>query len=225
MCLGAWRVCGLNVESPAMSEIHSKTLILQAARDLYLEAGLLGFSMRKVAAKVDLSATAIYRHYKNREDLLYEVIGEGYRVFSEYLDTTGNGGTALSRFKEQGLGYVDFALEQPGYYRMIFVAPELLGEDGLPEHIQAQARATFEQLRDQVQECIDAEFFHAIAEEMAEIIWAHCHGMVSLYMTKRYWGDMSPEEFRDAFAVAGERMVLAQIAASAHKKALEAKAS
>lgn len=207
-----------------MSEVHSKTLILQAARDLYLEAGLLGFSMRKVAAKIDLSATAIYRHYKNREDLLYEVVAEGYRLFSTYLDVSENGGTALKRFQDQGLGYVDFALQQPEYYRMIFAAPELIGEDGLPEHVQKLASSTFDQLKSQVQECVDEGFFQAVAEEMGEIIWAHCHGMVSLYMTGHYWRELSDEEFREAFAVAGERMVMAQIAASAHKAQLAAKA-
>ncbi len=59
--------------------------ILAAARDLYLTHGLTGFSMRKVADAVGISATAIYRHFDGREALILAVVDEGFRRFGTYL--------------------------------------------------------------------------------------------------------------------------------------------
>ncbi len=67
-----------------MSE--SKELILSCARDIFLKEGLSHFSMRKVASCVGMSATALYRHYTNKEELLFQVLLRGYRIFSRYLE-------------------------------------------------------------------------------------------------------------------------------------------
>ena len=41
--------------------------IVAAARDLFLEAGPSGMTMRAVAKRVGISATAIYRHFDDKE--------------------------------------------------------------------------------------------------------------------------------------------------------------
>ena len=45
--------------------------LLACARDLFLAEGVAGFSMRKVASAAGVSATAIYRHYDDKETLLF----------------------------------------------------------------------------------------------------------------------------------------------------------
>ena len=70
----------------AVNMSESKELILSCARDTFLKEGLSHFSMRKVASCVGMSATALYRHYANKEDLIFQVLLRGYRIFSRYLE-------------------------------------------------------------------------------------------------------------------------------------------
>ena len=78
--------------------------ILDAARDLYLEQGLQGLPMRKVADTVGISATAIYRHFDNRETLVLAICEEGFRRFGEYLYRGLRGETPLERLVLSGQG-------------------------------------------------------------------------------------------------------------------------
>jgi len=63
----------------------TKETILAAACDIYLLEGYKGMSMRKVANKAAISATAIYRHFENKEALHHQVLREGFRTFDSYL--------------------------------------------------------------------------------------------------------------------------------------------
>ncbi len=48
--------------------------ILKLSIELYLQSGLRGISMRKIASRLGVSATAIYRHYENIQDLICRLI-------------------------------------------------------------------------------------------------------------------------------------------------------
>jgi len=113
-------------------ESNTHAVILDCARDLYLERGLAGFSMRKVAECAGLSATAIYRHFENKEALLMAVAEEGFRLFATYLWHGLEGATPLERLALTGHGYARFGVENPGYYRVIFMTagPELWNSCG-----------------------------------------------------------------------------------------------
>ena len=53
----------------------TETAILVAARDLLAEGGLDALSMRAVAARVGISATAIYNYFTNKQALVRRVAG------------------------------------------------------------------------------------------------------------------------------------------------------
>ena len=59
--------------------------IVEEARDLYLTAGLAGLSMRKVAERVGVTATALYRHFEDKQALLLAVVQAGFERFTTYL--------------------------------------------------------------------------------------------------------------------------------------------
>ena len=102
---------------------ETRQAILETARDLYAEEGSLAISMRKIAEQVGISATAIYRHFDDKEHLLLEVCSEGFTLFGASLMKGLRGKTALERLELTGLGYRDFALEHPQYYRVMFMSP------------------------------------------------------------------------------------------------------
>lgn len=187
-----------------MSELPS--LILASARDLYLEKGLRGFSMRHLAGKLDVSPTALYRHYRNKEDLIHKVIEEAVKVFSTYLFTSLAGRTPEDRYRLGGEAYLDFALEQRKYYEVIFMAPEQIGIGPAPECVQNEDLATFQLLIDRVQELMDKGILAKDApKDVAVTIWAHRHGLVSLYLAGKL--PMDESDFRRLYRESDERLL------------------
>src|SRR3954463_13390523 len=139
-----------------MSDLQSR--ILACALDQFLEKGLKGLSMRHMAEQLGVSATAIYRHYRNKEDLVHKVIEEAIKVFGSYLFSALAGRTPEERLQKGGEAYLNFALEQSQYYEVIFMYPHQLGPEGLPEALQQKSAATFQILLDRVQECMESGY-------------------------------------------------------------------
>mgnify|MGYP001827429557 CR=1 FL=1 len=107
--------------------------ILACACELYLSDGLEGFSMRKLAKTVGVTAPSLYRHYASKESVLIAVIGEAYRMFAQYLYRALAGANAAERMHRAGQEYLDFAIENPEMYEMLYVSPHHLGLDDYPE--------------------------------------------------------------------------------------------
>jgi AcrR family transcriptional regulator len=87
------------------------------------EQGLLGFSMRGVAERVGVTATALYRHFADKDALLASLLEDGFRTFSSYLMRSLAGRTPLERFRRCGQQYFDFALEHLRDYALMFMTP------------------------------------------------------------------------------------------------------
>ncbi|MGE0792252.1 MAG: TetR/AcrR family transcriptional regulator [Sandaracinaceae bacterium] len=157
--------------------------ILRCARDIYLEEGLAGMSLRKVAACAGVSAPAIYRHFDSKEDLLWAVCEQGHELFARYLARGLKAPTALERLRQTGFGYLAFAMEHRHYYTIMFVAPpEHLGFDDLERQNANAGSVTFQMLVDRVRECIAAGVLRDDdPEALAIAIWAYVHGLVTLY--------------------------------------------
>ncbi|WP_428268001.1 TetR/AcrR family transcriptional regulator [Haliangium sp.] len=188
----------------------TRSHLLACARDLYLEHGMSGFSMRKVAQRAGLSATAIYRHYDSKEALITAVTEEGFVQFANYLWRGLAGTTPLDRLRAAGEGYLRFGVEQSPYYRIIFMsAAEELGFECMPETLQRKAEPTFQFLVDRVRECIDAgDMVADDPVELAATIWAFSHGLVSLWLSGQMSSRFSsPDHYAVFYARAQERLL------------------
>ena len=164
--------------------MDTRGAILDAGRDLYLEAGLAGLSMRKVAQRVGLSATAIYRHFEDKEELVLAICAKGFSRFSQYLFRGLEGKTPKARMALSAEAYLDFALEQRGDYEVMFMTPpRLLGMARVVAHAQDEISASLQYLVDRVRECMDAgDFAPDDPLRIAVTIWSHCHGLISLWL-------------------------------------------
>jgi AcrR family transcriptional regulator len=181
--------------------------ILAAACDLYLRSGLDGFSMRKLAKEVGVTAPALYRHYDGREAVLADVMREAHRAFLSYIYRALEGSTPLERFTRAGEGYLDFALEHPRWYTIMFSGPERLGMEALPEDIEAQGCAIHQFWIDRVGECMRAGILpEGDPLDVSLTMWAHAHGMVQLFHQGRLGTD-DPRHFRALFAASGARLM------------------
>ena len=180
--------------------------ILAHACELYLSDGLDGFSMRKLAKVVGVTAPALYRHFDSKETLLLAVIGEAHAKLSRYLFRSLQASSAPERMQRAGQEYVRFALDHPELYEMIFVAPHHLGLEEYPEDILEIAGSTHQFWLDRIRELQEIGF---LAPEDPEVVsmtmWAHAHGLLSIYL--RGLCPMSREAFEGHFEASGLLMM------------------
>jgi len=180
--------------------------ILGCACDLYLRHGLDGFSMRKLAREVGVTAPAIYRHYDGREEVLADVLREAHRTFSRYLYAALGEPTQLDRFFGAGEGFLNFVIDHPRWYGIMHTAPEHLGMDALPDDIEGMRSAIHQFWIDRVRECMDAGILKDGDPEMSSItMWAHAHGLVQLYHEGCL--PVDEEDFRTLFKASGARLM------------------
>ncbi len=88
-----------------------------AARAILDEAGPEGVGLRETARRVGVSATAAYRHFDSKEDLLASVAAEGFRELAAAMRAAGDDREPLIGV---GLAYVEFAMQNRGLFRLMF---------------------------------------------------------------------------------------------------------
>ena len=157
-----------------------KTRIVSAARTLYLERGPDAVTMRAVAERVGVTATALYRHFPDKEAILREVVGEGARLLGSHLFRALEASTPLERLRATAFAYLDFALAQPQAYRALFEP----ADDGEASPVHAQRDAVRRFLRDRVREAMDAGVIApGDPEGIALTVWSLLHGLASFHQS------------------------------------------
>ena len=155
--------------------------ILAAAGELFLEQGYERFSLRKVAERVGYSPTTIYLYFRDKDDLLFTVVEEGFERFGQQLAAAAESQEdPWERLIALGRAYVAFGLQNPVYYQLMFMqrADFLMH----PPVGESQPRImSFGVLRQTVQQAIDAGVLRpGDAESYSDVLWALVHGMASL---------------------------------------------
>ena len=157
-----------------------ETAIVEAARDLVATDGMHALSMRAVAERVGVSATAIYHYFDGKQALVDRVVETGFRRVREYLEEAARGHQrgSFERLVALGEAYARFALENREYFRVIFGThtghPKVI--DDLP------ASGGFDLLR----ECLvngmasGAIRPHPSPDLVAIYLWSLVHGLVTL---------------------------------------------
>ena len=170
--------------------LPTRARILKASSQLYLNGGDRALSMRRVADRIGVSATAIYRHFPDRAELVEAVVDDAFAEFQRFLSKVppGRGSrTELRRFMRQ---YLEFVIEKPRLFEVIFLRRRA-SMRRYPEDFSARKSETFEQLHDIVKACVASGALRGDVDsmEMALTIWLHGHGFASQYWVGRFGSD------------------------------------
>ena len=186
-----------------MSEL--KTRIASAARRILDDSGAEAISMRKIAQELGVSATAIYRHYRDKEELLDRITEQGFAVFARYLRTASQIGPPLRAVRAMSKGVLQFGLDHPELYDFLFLVPRA-NVRRFPHDFAAHRSVTFDLLLEKVTQGIeDGSFAADDPLEAALTIWAQVHGLISLYRAGRFGGD--ERRFRAIYGRSCERIL------------------
>jgi AcrR family transcriptional regulator len=164
--------------------LAKRTRILDAARELFVTRGVEAVTLREIAQRIEYSTTAIYVHFKDKQDLIDQMCREDFTRFANALLATAAIAHPGERLAGLGRAYVEFALTMPRHYQLLFMTragsaakrTTPLGED-------EPGVAGYLLLLRTVEECVRVKLFRpelTDAPALAQTIWASVHGLVSL---------------------------------------------
>ncbi|MGW5067894.1 TetR/AcrR family transcriptional regulator [Streptomyces cyaneofuscatus] len=162
---------------PQSSTYHHGDLraaCLRAARELLEEDGSAGLSLRAVARRAGVSATAPYRHYADREALVSAVAAEGYRELAGSLAQAHPAPSTPDELAAVAVAYVRFALEHPALFRAMFAEP--------CDPTSAERVAATEAISQYVRTIVGATFPDVDADALSTTVWALVHGLAFLHL-------------------------------------------
>ncbi|HRC55302.1 MAG TPA: TetR/AcrR family transcriptional regulator [Kofleriaceae bacterium] len=173
-----------------------RALILEAARELFLERGYEAVTLREIAQRIEHSTTAVYVHFKDKRDLMEQMVAEDFAVFAAALQTAAEVKPARARLGKLGVAYVEFALRLPRHYQLLFLTPQPADARRNPVDRGTPGIDGFDLLVATVEEAMaDGVFRPELrdARAIAQAIWAAVHGLVSLFIIL---GDVPHFEWR-----------------------------
>ena len=166
-----------------------RTMILDAARELFVAEGYEAVTMRKVADRIEYSATAIYFHFKDKEALLRQLCEADFLKLAAQFARIAKVKDPVERLRKTGHAYLDFAAEFPNHYRLMFMTPT--PPIPLEEHTEIRhgnpEEDSYAFLRSIVDECLATGRFRKglkDAELISQTIWATVHGVAALQIAR-----------------------------------------
>jgi len=163
--------------------------IVDAARGLISEVGLDGLTLRRLGGVLGVSATALYAHFADKDELLRAVAElEFDDLIGQYeqIDQDLGRDDPLARIRAQCRSYVKRARHDPELFRVMFLFPpqQLVGIGSVPSQIELPAATrALDMGIDAVSDAIDSGAIDAddpILPAMA--LWAGVHGLANILM-------------------------------------------
>ena len=162
---------------------ETRTLILDAARELFARDGYENVTMRAIAKRIDYTPTAIYHHFEDKEALLTELCHVDFRSLAGVFLRTQGVEDPVERLRQIAAAYVEFAIEHPQQYRFLF----LMEHPGKLEHPNREnpEKNAYGFVRQTVSECIASGRLrpeYRDPDQVAQMCWAACHGVIALHV-------------------------------------------
>ena len=166
---------------------HLRTLIIDAARELFVSRGVEAVTMREIAKRIDYSATSIYHHFEDKESLIRAICDTDFLALASSLKAILQIPHPVERMHALGSGFAAFALSHPNHYRLMFMTEHPPIDPALSSLKQNNAEQdAYFQLKSVVKEVHDTGYFRPELHDVdliAQTIWAGIHGVCSLQIT------------------------------------------
>lgn len=162
--------------------------ILDAAEQLLVEkADADAVSIRAISQMVGVTAPSIYRHFEDKDALVLAVCERAYDRFGDYIEEgAAKGEGPLGQIMGRAVAYVNFALANPGQYRVLFMTP------GSHKHPDMIHESSFDMAKSDMKGLVELVISveHAIADglirpiatalDLSVMLWSQVHGIASL---------------------------------------------
>jgi AcrR family transcriptional regulator len=162
-----------------------RAALIAAAEIELAQAGLEGFSLRRVAKRVGVSHSAPAHHFGDVPGLLNALATEGFRRFLAAMEARQAVAPPDPRAQlvASGLGYLDFAESAPALFRLMFASRRT--DTRTPELAEA-GRAAYDNLVDCVVRLRGVSpYADPAAMLQVAAAWSMVHGYAELVISGR----------------------------------------
>lgn len=159
---------------------------MRAAIELGTELGEEGLTMRGIAARLGVSATALYQHFEGKASILRAIRFHGLSLMNKSVAPAFEHEDPLARIHDCALLYINFARSNPWLYALLFggeiVDSELLNDAERDAIFYAQhaAQQAFQLGKESGKLRADID-----VQTAPYLMWAANHGVAMLLITGR----------------------------------------
>ena len=154
------------------------TIIIEALAWIDRE-NIYSLSLRKIARRIGVSHNAPYRHFPDKESLLVEIAEIGFKQLHQALQQAidESSGDAKAKLENIGVAYVEYALNNQAYYRVMF-GDGCLGDSQKYPQLEQISAATFNILVNAIEVGqAEAMFNDQDSQQLASVCWSLVHGI------------------------------------------------
>jgi AcrR family transcriptional regulator len=165
-------------------ERHKEDLkkeILEAAKELFSEKGFEATSIRAIAEKIEYSPATIYLYYKDKNEIVHALHREGFKLLVGHFEVLNHISHPFERLKGMGRAYIQFAIQHPDIYKLLFVMTEPLQHVANCFEDWDEGDRAFDILLKTVQECQQHGYFKGFdVTILSFVVWSTMHGLCTL---------------------------------------------
>ncbi len=172
--------------------------LIDGALEIISESNVDALSLRALARKVGVSYAAPYHHFQDKTQLLSELAIEGFQRLGEGMERESRkgGDSPKELLLAQGRAYLEFAVQHPSHYRVMFDSC-FVGRDEY-SLVKSAADNCFERLIGHTHSLLGEKVPEDEVFKVARVIWSTVHGAANLWNDGpmcEYLGSGSLEDF------------------------------
>jgi AcrR family transcriptional regulator len=187
--------------------------ILDAGEHLFLSRGFSATTMEDLSEQADVAIGSIYAHFGSKEGLYAGLIDRALELDERYSEEGFEVGNApMEQLAGLGEGYLRFAREHPGYFRLFRFPPPDRPEEG--EALQPATRVAqrigeeTNRMADLLREAIAEGVVRSIDPvSTARFLWAAWDGVIASHLGPANMS-LTDAEFEEVLNRARETIVL-----------------
>ena len=164
------------------SEVEEfREALCDSATRLFAEHGYEGVTMRALATDLGCSPMTPYRYFENKAQIFAAVQSAAFARFAAALEDKDRDDVSHPRrLRAMCWAYVDFALEEPHAYRIMFE----LDQSKVPDHTdKMQDLRSWTFMHTAVEEAVAAGALSGDPDVLAHLLWSGVHGLVALHLS------------------------------------------
>ncbi|HEY6902203.1 MAG TPA: TetR/AcrR family transcriptional regulator [Puia sp.] len=173
------------VERKEKQKLEIRKLILDASMKLFVEEGFGNVTIRRIAEIIEYSPTTVYLYFKDKDEIFFSLHDIGFTKMEEMNRDLATIGNPLLRLHKMGENYIEFGLQNPEYYNLMFIQEEPMKKLSELGCDWVKGDSAISRLKATVTECMEKGYLKGDPHLVSLSVWSFVHGLVSLAIRER----------------------------------------
>ncbi|MEM1314440.1 MAG: TetR/AcrR family transcriptional regulator [Pseudomonadota bacterium] len=174
-----------------------------AARVIIERDGPANLSLSKCCRMAGVSTAAPYKHFSGKDELLRRLVMDGFEELGARMREARDDcpGPLADRITAMGMSYIEFALANPGMFRLVFGMTKEMHD---PQDLEMEdcGQSCFQVLIDEAARAVPPDAGEEAAKGLAIMLWTFVHGAASLALDGNYDAAKKDVDLRRMVAMA-----------------------